>query len=271
MRLRRADCSGPGLRRVRRGRGFSYLDAAGHPLTDAPTLARINALAIPPAWREVWICPDERGHLQATGLDAAGRKQYLYHELWREFSATAASSTIWSASPTRCRDCGPRSHRALGATDAPTRERVAAGAVRLLDIGLFRVGSEQYADDRDRRFRAGHPDPRASALARPACRLRLPRQERCRAHPRDLRSRQRRAAAATVAPAGWSAGAAQLPDGRRWCSLGSDGVNEHIKATAGRGLQCQGLPHLERHGVRRRSPGPLRAASACRGRARASG
>ena len=72
------------MRRVRRGRGFSYLDERGTRVTDPETLLRVQDLAIPPAWKEVWICGDPRGHLQATGTDAAGRKQYLYHVLWRE-------------------------------------------------------------------------------------------------------------------------------------------------------------------------------------------
>src|SRR5688500_3731671 len=78
-RLRRADCAEPGIRRVRRGRGFSYQEEDGTAIRDPDTLERIRELAIPPAWQEVWICPDPNGHLQATGFDAAGRKQYLYH------------------------------------------------------------------------------------------------------------------------------------------------------------------------------------------------
>src|SRR6478736_10101199 len=83
-RLRRSDCAGPGLRRVRRGRGFSYVDDDGAAIDDSETLERARAMAIPPAWKDVWICPDPMGHLQATGIDAAGRKQYLYHAKWRE-------------------------------------------------------------------------------------------------------------------------------------------------------------------------------------------
>ncbi|MGH2884881.1 MAG: DNA topoisomerase IB, partial [Solirubrobacteraceae bacterium] len=79
-RLRRSDCSGPGLRRRGRGRGFEYFDEGGDRITGEDALERIRDLAIPPAWREVWICPDPLGHLQATGIDDAGRKQYLYHE-----------------------------------------------------------------------------------------------------------------------------------------------------------------------------------------------
>src|SRR5437868_4993249 len=83
MRLRRADPNGPGYRRRRRGKGFSYLDLDGRPLTDAAELGRIRALVIPPAWRDVWICPDPRGHIQAIGIDQAGRRQYRYHDVWR--------------------------------------------------------------------------------------------------------------------------------------------------------------------------------------------
>src|SRR2546425_1973226 len=82
-RLRRSDCSRPGLRRRRRGRGFEYLDADGRPLRDQATVDRIRALAIPPAWTDVWICPWPNGHIQAIGTDAAGRRQYRYHDQWR--------------------------------------------------------------------------------------------------------------------------------------------------------------------------------------------
>ena len=83
-RLRRVDCSTPGIQRRRRGRGFEYLDKDGRKVADDEILDRIRALAIPPAWEEVWICPYPMGHIQATGTDAAGRKQYRYHDRWRE-------------------------------------------------------------------------------------------------------------------------------------------------------------------------------------------
>ena len=81
-RLRRADCSGPGIARVKRGRGFAYYDEDER-VDDPAVLSRIRELAIPPAWRDVWICPHINGHLQATGIDDAGRKQYRYHDEWR--------------------------------------------------------------------------------------------------------------------------------------------------------------------------------------------
>ncbi|HEX5307551.1 MAG TPA: hypothetical protein VFW38_00550 [Solirubrobacteraceae bacterium] len=82
-RLRRSDCTTPGIARRRHGRGYEYLDPDGQHIDDPEVLERIAALAIPPAWRQVWICMDPLGHLQATGLDSSGRKQYLYHEQWR--------------------------------------------------------------------------------------------------------------------------------------------------------------------------------------------
>lgn len=82
-RLRRIDCSAPRITRRRRGRGFEYLDSSGRRVEESEALARIRALGIPPAWKDVWICSDDRGHLQAVGTDAAGRKQYTYHEVWR--------------------------------------------------------------------------------------------------------------------------------------------------------------------------------------------
>lgn len=145
-RLRRSDCSGPGLRRVRRGRGFSYLGADGRPVTDPDVIERIRGLVIPPAWRDVWICTDAWGHLQATGIDAAGRKQYLYHPRWRERRDREKFERM-----ERFAASLPRLRRELagdiGDGDDLSREPVLAGAVRLLDVGLFRVGSEQYADE----------------------------------------------------------------------------------------------------------------------------
>ncbi len=129
---------------MRRGRGFVYLDAEGGRLADDQTLERIRALAIPPAWTDVWICPDPLGHLQATGVDAAGRKQYLYHPLWRERRDRAKFDRMVQFARAL-----PRLRRSVSADldrAEPSRERVLAGSLRLLDIGLFRIGSEEYAE-----------------------------------------------------------------------------------------------------------------------------
>src|SRR5215212_8748758 len=84
VRLRRSDVLGPGIARRRAGRGFTYVDSDGQRVTDDEVLARIHDLVIPPAWQDVWICPYPGGHIQATGVDQRGRKQYLYHRRWRE-------------------------------------------------------------------------------------------------------------------------------------------------------------------------------------------
>jgi DNA topoisomerase I len=83
-RLRRSDCAGPGIKRIKHGKGFSYIDRDGTRIDEPEVLTRIEELVIPPAWKDVWICPWPMGHIQATGTDAAGRKQYLYHPLWRQ-------------------------------------------------------------------------------------------------------------------------------------------------------------------------------------------
>ena len=97
-RLKRVSDSQPGIRRVARGKGFSYLDRRDTPVRDTETLARIEALAIPPAWTDVWICPEDNGHIQATGTDDAGRRQYLYHPRGAN-DATSRSSDGWKRSP----------------------------------------------------------------------------------------------------------------------------------------------------------------------------
>jgi DNA topoisomerase-1 len=142
-RLRRTDCSSPGLTRRRQGKGFSYVDADGERVSEPEDLTRISELGIPPAWKDVWICPDSRGHLQATGIDAAGRKQYLYHPQWRtrRDSEKFEEMTRFARALPHLRE---RVEADLTASDALTRERVLACAVRLLDRGFFRIGSEQY-------------------------------------------------------------------------------------------------------------------------------
>src|ERR1700744_5548316 len=145
-RLRRSDPSSKGITRVRHGRGFSYVDPRGRRLRDPEEVLRIKGLAIPPAWEDVWICADPLGHLQATGVDAAGRKQYLYHPRWREMRDRRKFDHMVDfahALPKLRR----RVMRTLRTGDDVDETRVLACAVRLLDVGLFRVGSEEYADD----------------------------------------------------------------------------------------------------------------------------
>lgn len=144
-RLRRADCSAPGFTRRRRGRGFEYLDAVGATVRDEDVLARIRQLAVPPAWTDVWICPNPLGHLQATGVDAAGRKQYLYHERWRVRRDREKFDRMLGFA-SRLPILRKRVSTDLTRADLE-RERVLACATRLLDLGFFRMGSEAYAEE----------------------------------------------------------------------------------------------------------------------------
>jgi DNA topoisomerase-1 len=142
-RLRHATDSRPGIRRKRAGRGFRYVDPDGKRVTDRKTLERIRGLAIPPAWDDVWICPDELGHLQATGRDAKGRKQYRYHARYRERREAAKFERLIAfakALPAIRR----RVDRDLGRPGLP-REKVLAAVVRLLELTLIRVGNDEYA------------------------------------------------------------------------------------------------------------------------------
>jgi DNA topoisomerase-1 len=142
-RLRRVNCSAPGLRRRRVGKHFEYADASGKAIDDEATLARIAALGVPPAWTDVWICPHAAGHIQATGVDAAGRRQYRYHEEWRlrRDGAKFERMLPFASALPRLRE---RVFAELAATEL-SRERVLACAVRLLDLGFFRIGTETYA------------------------------------------------------------------------------------------------------------------------------
>ena len=145
MRLKRSQVEEPGFRRRRRGRGFSYLDLDGKTIKDVDVIERIRTLAIPPAWEDVWICPYPNGHIQATGTDEAGRRQYLYHDDWRSAQDAVKHD--------RVRQLARKLPAFREAVDedlcAPglDRRRVLAVALRMLDYGVFRTGNTQYADE----------------------------------------------------------------------------------------------------------------------------
>ncbi|MGQ0845561.1 MAG: DNA topoisomerase IB [Sporichthyaceae bacterium] len=142
MRLKKSDPKAPGICRRRSGRGFRYLDPDGRAIDDAATLDRIRGLTIPPAWRDVWICADPRGHLQATGFDAAGRRQYRYHDAWRTQRDAAKHERVlaFAAALPDIRQIAAEHLAGRGLK----RERVLAAAVRLIDLGFFRSGSDAY-------------------------------------------------------------------------------------------------------------------------------
>lgn len=149
MRLRHSELDGPGIVRQRRGKGFSYRGPDGKALDDAAALERIDALVIPPAWKKVWICPHANGHIQAVGTDAAGRRQYLYHQQWQDDRAEEKFDRVLEMSKRL------PEYRERVAADLTgrgfARERVVALALYLLDRGYFRSGGEQYAEDNDSR------------------------------------------------------------------------------------------------------------------------
>jgi len=133
----------PGIRRRRSGRGWSYRGPDGQLITDAATLRRIRALAVPPAYRDVWICADPNGHLQASGRDARGRKQYRYHPAWRAFRDASkyerVTAFIRALPALRARVAADLAKHGL------PRDKVLAALVRLMEITFIRVGNDEYA------------------------------------------------------------------------------------------------------------------------------
>ena len=142
-RLRYVTDQRPGIRRLKSGKSFRYIGVNGHPIRRKEILARIRALAIPPAWTEVWICPDPRGHLQATGRDAKGRKQYRYHGDWRATRDETKFDRMQAFA--RALPILRRRARADRARPGLPREKVLATLVELLERSLIRVGNEEYA------------------------------------------------------------------------------------------------------------------------------
>ena len=235
-RLRRSDCRGEGIVRRGAGRGFGYRDADGERVEDEETLVRIRELAIPPAWKEVWVCPDPLGHLQATGIDAAGRKQYMYHERWQQRQAERKFETAREFSAAL-----PRLRRAVTADlrrQGMPRERALACAVRLLDLGFFRVGGEVYAEENEsfglatvRRehvsvkqgkvvfdFPAKSGQRRIQSIRDPAARRAIEAMRRRRSGPEDLLA--------------WR-------QGREWHDVRSEDVNAYIQEKIGEGFSAK--------------------------------
>lgn len=143
-RLRTVSPNSPGWTRRRAGRGFVHLDQDGARIADPTEVDRVKALAIPPAWDDVWICPHPNGHIQAVGTDDAGRRQYLYHPAWREKRDRLKFDRVLTAARRL-----PAARRAIARDlrrEGMPLERAEALAVRLLDLGYFRIGSDIYAD-----------------------------------------------------------------------------------------------------------------------------
>ena len=229
-RLRRVDCTDPGIARRRRGRGFEFLDPAGDRVDDEETLARIRELAIPPAWEDVWICMQPNGHLQATGIDAAGRKQYLYHADWRTRRDQQKFTEMLEFAQAL-----PRLRRVVTrdlARDRLDRERVLACAVRLLDRGMFRVGSEDYAETNKS---YGLATLRKEHVTIDGDRIRFdyPGKSGQRREHWVIDPLAMPVVSALKRRRGGSPELLAYREGRGWVDVTSAGVNEYVKAAAG--------------------------------------
>ena len=231
MRLRRSDLSRPGYGRRRCGRGVVFLDMSGRPVTDPAVRDRLRSLAIPPAWRNVWICPQPNGHIQATGLDAAGRKQYLYHPLWRGKRDAAKFDHVLEVARRL-----PRLRARVEAHLAGRglrRERVLAAVAKLLDMGMFRIGGDQYAAGKDPTFGVSTLRPDHVQVRRGAVVLAFPakggveqvREVDDRAVCAVLRELRRRRRGADRLFGYW--------DGRYWRQVRSDEINDYLRETSG--------------------------------------
>ena len=228
-----SDLHAPGWTRRRAGRGFAYYDSDGALIKD-DRVDRLKALVIPPAWKDVWICPWPNGHIQAVGTDAAGRRQYRYHDDWRLKRDAAKHERVLKF--------GRRSPRPRGrrpATPCPRAGLTGTGCspprVRLLDLGFFRVGGEQYARGQ-RHLRAGHPAPRAREVQRRAVVLRLlakggiQREHRADRRPDGGRGR----ASCCCGRDGGGEELLALPArGRQWHDVTSADINAYLKEIGG--------------------------------------
>jgi DNA topoisomerase-1 len=236
VRLRRADCSGPGLRRVKRGRGFGYVDNDGERIDEPEVIQRIHELAIPPAWEDVWICPYPGGHIQATGVDAAGRKQYLYHPRWRErrdqekfddmvvFARTLPSLREHVDAALQSPDMG--------------REHILACAVRLLDRGFFRVGGEDYAVTNNS-FGLATMLKRHVRLRGDVLVFDYPAKHGKRRVQAVIDPEVAETIAALKARSGGGPELLAYKEGRRWVDVRSEDINEYLKATTGEDVSAK--------------------------------
>lgn len=229
-RLRRSRCTHGGIERWRRGQAFGFYWGDGEPVTDPAVLARIDELAIPPAWRDVWICPWANGHIQAMGTDAAGRRQYRYHDAWRAHRDREKFERVLSLG----RSIEPMRARVAAdlAGSGMDRARVLAAAVRLLDLGSFRIGGEQYAAEHETygiaTLRKEHARIRRGAMvfsySAKGSKWREVVVRDDDVLPVIAALRRRR---------GDGADLFAYRDGRRWVDVRSDDVNAYIKEVAG--------------------------------------
>ena len=231
-RLRRADCSGPGIRRLRRGRGFTYLDQHGRRIEDPAVLARIAQLAIPPAWQGVWICPFPNGHLQATGTDAAGRKQYRYHDDWRlrRDSQKFDDMVLFAKALPQLR---AQVDEDLGDCATLKRDCVLACAVRLLERGFFRIGSEMYAEENESFGLATLRKEHVAIGEGGLMIFDFPAKSGQRRHQGVLDERSSAIVSALKRRRGGGPELLAFKEGRHWRDVRSPDINEYLKRATG--------------------------------------
>lgn len=229
MRLRRSNASGRGYRRVAAGKGFSYRDLDGSTLPPGPIRDRLEGIGIPPAWTDVWIAPFDNGHIQATGLDAVGRRQYIYHPEWRE-----RKDRVKFDRALQLAESLPTARRLVTLdlrSEGHTRERVLAAAFRMLDSGSLRVGSERYTNENGSHGLAtllcAHVHVRKDCLE-----LKFPAKSgkdwESEIHDADLAALVR-----TLKRRGPNARLLAFKDGRSWHPVTSADINAYVKERTG--------------------------------------
>jgi DNA topoisomerase-1 len=229
VRLRRSNASGRGYRRVAAGTGFSYRDLDGSTLPPGPVRDRLESIGIPPAWTDVWISPFDNGHIQATGLDAVGRRQYIYHPAWRE-----RKDRLKFDRALQLAESLPTARRLVTLdlrSDGPSRERVLAAAFRMLDSGSLRVGSERYTNENGSHGLAtllgAHVHLRKECLQ-----LRFPAKSG-KAWESEIRDADLAALVRNLKRRGGNARLLAFKDGRTWRPLSSDDINGYVKERTG--------------------------------------
>ena len=229
MRLRRSNASGRGYRRVAAGTGFSYRDLDGSTLPPGPVRDRLESIGIPPAWTDVWIAPFDNGHIQATGLDAVGRRQYIYHPAWRE-----RKDRLKFDRALQLAESLPTARRLVTLdlrSDGHSRERVLAAAFRMLDSGSLRVGSERYTNENGSHGLAtllcAHVHVRKECLE-----LKFPAKSgkdwESEIHDADLAALVR-----TLKRRGGNARLLAFKNGRSWHPVTSADINAYVKERTG--------------------------------------
>lgn len=229
MRLRRSNTGGRGYRRIRAGKGFTYRDLSGSTVPPGPVRDRLDSLAIPPAWTDVWIAPFENGHIQATGMDGVGRRQYIYHPEWRE-----RKDRLKFDRALQLAESLPAARRLVTMdlrSSGISRERVLAAAFRMLDNGSLRVGSERYTNENGSRGLATLLNAHVR-VRKDTVQLRFPAKSgkvwESEIHDADLAAVVR-----VLKRRGGNARLLAFKDGRQWRVVGSADINAYVKERTG--------------------------------------